>query len=258
MPGRTWVIAPDRVSLERRWDALQSEASPAVKATLFHPHPQGDKHLHKPLRDGLRGHEFRAVSVASDAQPVIPPVRYACRSFDRQWIIPDGRLINRPNPTLWQRHSSEQVYMTALHRYAPTSGPAVTFSAAIPDLDHYKGSFGGRVFPLWADRQHRIPNLKAALLRDVAESLGVTVSAPDMMTYFAGRRGSSCVYGSVSSRPRAAGPALPPDSGRGRSSRRPSSLDARLSGFTLSASALPTLVQDDQMVHPACLRVSVR
>ena len=185
MPGRTWVIAPDRVSLEQRWEALQSEADAEKKEALFHPHLQGDKHVHKSLQQGLYGHEFRSGPVASDTGSVIRPVRYGYRSFDRQWIIPDGRIINRPNPTLWENHSNQQVYMTALHRYAPTAGPAVTFSAAIPDLDHYKGSFGGRVFPLWADRQQRTPNLKAGLLREVAQALGVTVSAPDLMAYFA-------------------------------------------------------------------------
>ena len=189
MPGRTWVIAPDRASLERRWHTLQSEADDTAKAILFHPHLRGgrpgDKHLHKSLRRGLRGHEFRPGSVASDTADVIRPVRYGFRSFDRQWIIPDARLINQPNPTLWAIHSTQQVYMTALQAHAPTSGPAVTFSAAIPDLHHYKGSFGGRAFPLWADRQHRTPNLKAGLVREVAESLGITVGAPDMMAYFA-------------------------------------------------------------------------
>ena len=185
MPGRTWVIAPDRVSLERRWEALRSEADAGKKETLFHPHLQGDKHVHKPLRRGLRGHEFRSGPIASDSGALIRPVRYGHRSFDRQWIIPDGRLINRPNPTLWETHSSRQVYMTALQAHAPTTGPAVTFSAAIPDLHHYKGSFGGRVFPLWADREHRTPNLKAGLLREVAEELEIAVSAPDLMAYFA-------------------------------------------------------------------------
>ena len=185
MPGRTWVIAPDRASLERRWEKLQSETDAEKKETLFHPHLQGDRHVNKSLQRGLSGHEFRPSPVASDAGAIIRPVRYGYRSFDRQWIIPDGRLINRPNPTLWKNHSSQQVYMTALHRYAPTAGPAVTFSAAIPDLDHYKGSFGGRAFPLWADRQQRTPNLKAGLLHEMAAALDVTVSAPDLMAYFA-------------------------------------------------------------------------
>ena len=185
MPGRTWVIAPDRDSLERRWETLQSEADAEKKQALFHPHLQGDKHIHKPLRRGLHGHEFRSGPITSDTGTVIQPVRYGHRSFDRQWIIPDGRLINRPNPTLWETHSSRQVYITALQAHAPTTGPAVTFSAAIPDHDHYKGSFAGRVFPLWADREHRTPNIKTGLLREVAEALGVVVGAPDLMAYVA-------------------------------------------------------------------------
>ncbi|MCY4350481.1 MAG: N-6 DNA methylase [Thiotrichales bacterium] len=184
MPGRTWVIAPDRDSLERRWEALQSEADAEKKEALFHPHLQGDKHLHKPLRKGLHGHEFRSGPVVSDTGNVIQPVRYGHRSFDRQWIIPDGRLINRPNPTLWQSHSSRQVYMTALQAHALTAGPAATFSAEIPDLHHYNGR-GGRVFPLWVDREQRTPNLKAGLLRAMTEVLGVAVSAPDLMACFA-------------------------------------------------------------------------
>ena len=189
MPGRTWVIAPDRVSLERRWEALQSEDDPIEKGILFHPHlvkgKLGDKYLNKELRRGIYGHEFRPGPVALDARPVIQPTRYAYRSFDRQWIIPDGRIINRPNPTLWENHSSQQVYLTALHRTASTAGPAITFSAEIPDLHHYKGSFGGCVFPLWADRRQRRPNLEGGVLRVVADALGIDVSASDLIAYFA-------------------------------------------------------------------------
>ena len=189
MPGRTWVIAPDRASLERRWGALQAESDPETKKTLFHPHLRagkpGDKHLHKSLQQGLYGHEFRTGSVASDKGAAIRPVRYGFRSFDRQWIIPDGRLINQPNPTLWKNHSNQQVYLTALQAHSPMTGPAATFSAAIPDLHHYKGSFGGRVFPLWADRRAQSSNLKVSLLRAAGDALKVAVSAPDLMAYFA-------------------------------------------------------------------------
>ena len=189
MPGRIWGIAPDRTSLEQRWKALQAEANLEKKENLFHPHLRngspGDKHINKPLQQGLCGHEFRPGPVASDTREVISPVRYGYRSFDRQWIIPDGRLINQPNPNLWRIHSNHQIYMTALQEHPPTSGPAVTFSAAIPDLHHYKGSFGGRVFPLWADCHGQKSNIKAGLLQQVAKASGVSVSAPDMMAYFA-------------------------------------------------------------------------
>ena len=184
MPGRTWVIAPDRETLERRWDVLRFERDAVRKEALFHPHLQGDRHIYKTLQRGLHGHEFRGARIASDAESVVWPTRYAFRSFDRQWIIPDARLINRPNPTLWECHSDQQVYMTAPHDRAPTAGPAITFAAVVPDLHHYNGR-GGRVFPLWRDRAGR-SNVKPELLRELTEVLGVTVTGADLMAYLAG------------------------------------------------------------------------
>jgi hypothetical protein len=189
MPGRTWVISPDAASLEQRWKSIQHESELKRKETLFHPHLRGgkpgDKHVQKPLRQGLYGHEFRAMSVASDKGKVVKPIRYGFRSFDRQWIIPDARLLNQPNPTVWEKHSNTQVYLTALHRYAPVNGPALTFSAHIPDLDHYKGSFGGRAFPLWLDRPAGEPNIKPALLAVLETAYGVPVTAPELLAYLA-------------------------------------------------------------------------
>ena len=185
MPGRTWVIAPDRESLSDRWDVLTSEPDMGKKEALFHPHLSGDRHINKSLSRGLYGHEYRGERVAADTKPVIRPEPYAFRSFDRQWIIPDARVINRPNPMLWEIHSRQQVYMTALHRTAPTGGPGVTFSGNVPDLDHYHGR-GGRVFPLWADRKHTIPNVKAGFLDEVGAALGTKVAGSDALAYVAG------------------------------------------------------------------------
>lgn len=189
MPGRTWVIAPDRATLARRWQMLQAEADAERKERLFHPHlvdgQPGDKHSLKTPSKGLAGHEFRNMAVASDRGSVVAPIRYGFRSLDRQWIIPDNRLLNRPNPTLWEVYSSEQVFLTALHRYAPTSGPALTFTALIPDHDHYRGSFSGRAFPLWATGGARTPNVKPALLAAVSAAHGASVTAPDLMAYIA-------------------------------------------------------------------------
>ena len=193
MPGRTWVIAPDKVSLARRWERLVTEADPDEKATLFHPHLRdgnpGDKHVNKTVRDGdrqrLGGHPLRLIAVANDLGPVIEPERYGFRSFDRQWIIPDVRLINQPNPTIWKTHSTQQVYLTALVRSSPVSGPALTFTASVPDLDHYKGSFGGRVFPLWANAAAIEPNVRPAVLTLLSEIYGQMVSAEDVIAYIA-------------------------------------------------------------------------
>ncbi len=189
MPGRTWVIAPDRQSLERRWSKLVEEMDPKRKELLFHPHGAdgelGDRHTGKLLSEGLPGQAHRPLSVARDKEKAIPPIRYGFRSFDRQWIIPDNRLLNRPNPTLWAEHSPRQLYITALMRHAPTSGPAITFTSLMPDLHHYKGSFGGRAFPLWANAAATEPNVHPGLLALVAEAIGNGVSAEDIMAYIA-------------------------------------------------------------------------
>jgi hypothetical protein len=155
---------------------------------LFHPHLRagkpGDKHVGKQVRQGLYGHEYRAMSVNSDKANVVKPIRYGFRSFDRQWIIPDARVLNQPNPTLWERHSSEQVYLTAPHDRTPTGGPALSFTGMIPDLHHYHGR-GGRALPLWADRLASVPNIKPALLAALEVAYGAPVTAPEMLAYLA-------------------------------------------------------------------------
>lgn len=187
MPGRTWVIAPDAESLERRWKALA--AAPASrKEALFHPHmvgdQPGDRHVQRALPKPLPGFPARPLAVAQDPDGYVSAVRYGVRSFDRQWIIPDNRLINRPNPTLWEIRSNKQVFLTALARTSPSSGPAITFTALVPDLDHYNGR-GGRILPLWRDRNAVVPNVSQGLLAYLSDHFGSSVAAEDVMAYIA-------------------------------------------------------------------------
>ena len=187
-PGRTWVIAPDTETLLRRWQTLISAPS-EQKETLFHPHYRdgklGDRHSQKVVAKGLPGYEPRTTPVSSDRGPCIALLGYGYRSFDRQWIVPDNRLINQPNPELWERHSVNQVYLTAITRSSPSAGPALTFTGLIPDYDHYKGSFGGRVFPLWHDREASVPNISPNLLAYLGQRYQREVSAEDLFAYIA-------------------------------------------------------------------------
>ena len=188
MPGRTWVIAPDADSLLRRWQKL-IKAKAEQKEALFVPHLNhgvlGDRHVKRVVAKGLPGFPDNPKPIANDRGDCLPPIRYGFRSFDRQWIIPDNRVINRPNPELWGAHSGVQVYLTALHRTSPLSGPALTITGLIPDLDHYKGSFGGRVVPLWRDRAASVPNLPPKLLGFLEKKYKTAVSAEDLMAYIA-------------------------------------------------------------------------
>jgi predicted helicase len=186
MPGRTWVIAPDPDTLERRWSRL-IHARSDEKEILFHPHLRkekvGDKHSQKIVANGLPGYAARPVSVANDKGACETPIRYGCRSFDRQWIIPDSRLINQPNPELWRVRSERQIFITAFVEESPTNGPAVTVTGIIPDLHHYKGSFGGRVFPLWRDSSASVANTPPKLLPILTGRLGRVVCAEEFAAY---------------------------------------------------------------------------
>ena len=187
MPGRTWVIAPDAESLQRRWQTLIHARSDRKEA-LFHPHLRngqpGDKHTMKVVARGLPGYDPRPTPIAAERGPCLPPVRYGFRSFDRQWILPDNRLINQPNPTLWASHSNRQVYLTAPADRSPTVGPALTFTALIPDLHHYNGR-GGRVFPLWHNRQADQSNMPSGLRTFLRRRDRKEVGAEDLMAYLA-------------------------------------------------------------------------
>ena len=155
---------------------------------LFHPHLRegkpGDKHSRKVVA-ALPGFTGNAKAIADETGDGPPPVPYGYRSFDRQWIIPDNRLISMARPQLWGGYSEKQIYLTALEAYSPTSGPAISFTGLIPDKDHYRGSFSGRVYPLWRNASATVSNVQPALLASLATLLGRAVTPEDMMAYLA-------------------------------------------------------------------------
>lgn len=189
MPGRTWIIASDADSLVQRWNKLVATPPGAEQERLFQPHLRngkpGDKHSNKKVRTPLKGTVQRLIAVSADKGACIAPIRYAYRSFDRQWIIPDARLINQPNPTLWELRSNRQVFITAPHDRSPSNGPALTISDLIPDLHHYSGR-GGRAFPLWADAAATQPNISSKLAVLLSRRYAKLVTPEDVFSYIAG------------------------------------------------------------------------
>jgi hypothetical protein len=183
MIGRTWVVAPDAETLRRRWQRLTTVALDE-KRELMQEHRR-DRHIHKVVSDGLPGFPAHTTTIAEERGPCLDPVRIGYRSFDRQWIIPDKRLINQPNPTLWGVRSRTQIYLTAPQDTVPTSGPAATFTAEIPDVHHYKGSFGGRVYPLWLDPSGTVSNVVPAVLDLLTGRYSRPVTAEDVFAYLA-------------------------------------------------------------------------
>ena len=102
MPGRTWIIAPDTESLQRRWQTLVTAPS-EQQETLFHPHlcdgHVGDKHSKKIGTAPLPGLEPRPQSVADDQEDCVEPVRYAPAWVEPSIVPAIGRFsqeIYRP------------------------------------------------------------------------------------------------------------------------------------------------------------------
>ncbi|HET6535465.1 MAG TPA: type ISP restriction/modification enzyme [Sphingomicrobium sp.] len=199
MPGRTWIIAPDAQALEKRWKRLLDEKVSEEQAKLFHPHEGGDRTISK-ATDGLPG-KGRLASIefglqnrdsvdpekkvaALDALKLQKSEGYGFRSFDRQWIIPDKRLINRPNPNLWENYGPKQVYLTAQMDRAPSNGPAATLCSIVPDLHHYAGR-GGRVFALWEDAAAKGDNIAYAAMKALTKQHGAAPKSEDVFAYVA-------------------------------------------------------------------------
>jgi hypothetical protein len=188
MPGRTWAISPDRESLRRRWDTLIAEKNSSRKELLFHPQLRKGKvasrHINKNVEQHLGKVLTRNVSIKNDVGSCPAAIRYSFRSFDRQWLVGDARLLNDPRPKLWKAWSDKQIFVTALEASAPKSGPALTLTNLIHDQDHYNGR-GGRVYPLWADAQATQSNVRADVLQALAKSNGAAVGAADLIAYVA-------------------------------------------------------------------------
>ncbi len=146
---RTWPIAPDSELLERRWRALLASPNREHLAKSFKE--TRDRKIQSncsPIYD--RDDAGTPLVELSKDAPIRKITRYAYRSFDRQLMIADARLGDYLRPDLWRTHGEQQVYVTSLFSQPLGSGPALTCAAYLPDLDHFRGSFGAKaVIPLY-------------------------------------------------------------------------------------------------------------
>ncbi len=180
---RTWPIAPDKDTLVERWQALLAASD---RAAVFHE--TSDRSVDGSYSASLtRKEEAEPIAALPRDEPIPDVEPYAYRSFDRQCLIADGRVMSLPRPDLWRAHSDAQVYFTTLLNHPLGEGPAATVAADIPDLHHFRGSFGAKeVAPLYRDAQATQPNLLPGLLDKLAEAYGRAVGAEDVAAYVYG------------------------------------------------------------------------
>ena len=146
MINRTWPVAPDRDTLQRRWESfVASNVSRRTCPLLRHAEHGADE-------SRRRCPGFGTLADLKAGAPHEPIVRFGMRSFDRQWIFSDPRLIALERPALWASLSSKQVFLTTMTTTSLGRGPAATLATAVPDKHHFRGSYGGKdVVPLYRD-----------------------------------------------------------------------------------------------------------
>lgn len=180
-PNRTWVHAPAPGTLRERWDRLVS-APASARAVLLKETPD---RLTGTIAGPVPGFAPHSGTIGEEKGQCPAPVRIGYRAFDRQYLIPDTRLIDRPRPALWQAASERQVFTVEQHDEPLTAGPGLAFTADVPDIHFFNGR-GGRVLPLYRDPAGLAPNLAPGLLKAVIRRLGVNTSAEEFLAYVAG------------------------------------------------------------------------
>lgn len=93
--GRTWPIAEGKDTLQRRWSRL-IDSDTSERQLLFKDSPTG-KNTAMPASMKLLPEPAseKAIRNLTAADPAPEMKRYAYRSFDRQWIFADNRLLDR-------------------------------------------------------------------------------------------------------------------------------------------------------------------
>jgi len=181
--GRTWPIAVTREVATERWRRLVS-SPPSNRSELFADKRFGRSTATRPSAGMWPPPASpQPIQDITPSSPVPLVARYAHRSFDRKWILADGRLFRTPSQPLWIAYSEEQIYLTSLLTDKLGNGPAATVTANIPDLHHFHGRGGKDVVPLWRNASKTEPNVTAGLLDHLAEVYEQSVSAEDFVAY---------------------------------------------------------------------------
>ena len=181
--GRTWPISPDVQVLEQRWRTLLS-SEPRNRPRLFVNRPTGRKASDSPNSLPPESDSLAPIGSLASTDKMTQAVRFSYRSLDRHYLVADARLIDRPGPSLWSSFSDNQVYMTCLLTHSVGEGPAVVATESIPDLHHFRGSFGGKnIMPLWRDSELESPNITDGMLESLGQTYGSCIAPERLFAY---------------------------------------------------------------------------
>lgn len=183
--GRKWVISPDLNVLKKRWQSL-CQSPKQERSSLFKNSPTGRKAHDNPVQLPPSKTRLKPVQELENSAQVPSIISYAYRSFDRQYLIADARLIDRPSPPIWLAHGDKQIYLTSLLTKPLGKGPALTSCSIIPDLDHFSARGAKDIIPLYRDRDGKNANVTPGLLENLEEALKLKMTLEDFLAYIYG------------------------------------------------------------------------
>ncbi|NLU69029.1 type ISP restriction/modification enzyme [Streptomyces sp. HNM0574] len=189
-PGRAWVRAADAGTLRKRWSALTRTEDEAARERLFGP---SRARTTRSAVAPLPGRRAPGGRLAEERGGCPEPVRALYGAYDRQWLIPDSRVLDGPRTELWRIADERQIHLVEHPEGTRPGGPAVVLTPDLPLAPARtgatrRGRAGGgqpRVRPLYRRPGGTEPNLAPGLLGHLAERLGLPVSAEDFLAWTA-------------------------------------------------------------------------
>ena len=179
--GRGWPMAPEPACLRARWALLTAAPDDAARGALLHA--SRARGLRTPVAQ-LPGHRTPTTALAREDGPCPEPVRVQHGAFDRQWLIPDHRLIDVARPELWRVADGRQVFVVEQAHLPEVREPALSFSALLPDGRSPAGR-PGWIRPLFRRPGGRDPNLAPGLTGWLAARFGTPVAPEDVLAWIA-------------------------------------------------------------------------
>jgi hypothetical protein len=179
---RTWVNDPSKSILKERWQKLANarvaNRGELMKETRSKKVAFGGKDLES-------GNALGPINERINSDPA-SIVRYSFRTLDRQWLLADSRVIDMPSPTLWAVRGKRQIFFNELHSHPIGTGPAISIAGFIPNLDHFRGHSGGRVLPVFRDKENIEWNLLPGLVELLQERISEAITHELLIEYIAG------------------------------------------------------------------------
>ena len=178
--GRTWPVAAQPDALKARWRMFVGTGA-ETRAAHYVTAKTG-------RNIGTVVNGMPTLASLPGSAPTPPVRRYGWRSFDRQWILDDPRLMTLDRPSLWRTENPQQLFFTSMMTNALGTGPALTVSAHVPDFHYFANRGGKDVMPLWRDAEAQKPNLAPGITDALAATRvdhvpGTTVSPQDVYAY---------------------------------------------------------------------------